>query len=77
MHRRYSEEKRVRIIHDYGIPEREVENTRKRYDKKRSNYYLSNTGKKWYDFANYDIVLDSARLGVDGCVKVLKGLLEG
>lgn len=69
-------EKRARIIRDYGISESEVENTRKRFDKKRSNYYKSNTGKNWYDTANYDIILDSAVLGVEGCVDLLKGLIK-
>lgn len=70
------EEKKMRIIRDYGIAPSEVENTRKRFDKKRSNYYKLNTGKNWADLANYDIVLDSAVLGVDGCVDLLKGLMK-
>lgn len=70
------EAKKERIIRDYGIPESEVENTRKRFDKKRSNYYKSNTGKNWYSQLNYDIVLDSAALGIDGCVDLLKGLIK-
>lgn len=70
------EKKRERIIRSYGIPEKEAENTRKRFDKKRSNYYAINTGRKWHDLSNYDIVLDSAILGTDGCVNVLEGLLR-
>lgn len=70
------EEKKARIVRDYGIPESEAENTGKRFDIKRSNYYKSNTGKNWYNPANYDIVLDSAALGIDGCVAVLEGLLK-
>lgn len=71
------EEKKERIVRDYGIPETEAERTRKRFDKKRSNYYTSNTGRKWYDSSNYDILLDSAKLGIDGCVNLLKGLIMG
>lgn len=71
------EEKKERIVRDYGIPETEAERTRKRFDKKRSNYYASNTGRKWYDSSNYDILLDSAKLGIDGCVNLLKGLIMG
>lgn len=69
------EEKRKRIIEDYGIQPSYVESTRKRFDKKRSNYYNANTRKKWDDWKNYDIVLDSGVLGIDGCVAVLMGLL--
>ena len=48
---------------------------RKKYDKKRANYYRANTMKRWDDYRNYDIVLNSGELGIEGCVKVLKGLL--
>ena len=52
-----------------------AEATRKRFDKKRANYYSANTTKKWDNAANYDIVLDSGMLGTDGCVSALKGFL--
>ena len=68
-------DKKARIMEDYQIPEADVEYTRRRYDKKRSNYYFANTAKHWADLKNYDIVLDSSLLGIDGCVAVLKGLL--
>ncbi|MDD7295339.1 MAG: cytidylate kinase family protein, partial [Oscillospiraceae bacterium] len=69
------EEKRDRIIKDYGIQREMVESTRKRFDKKRANYYHVNTGKKWDDFRNYDVILDSGVLRINGCVAALKGLL--
>lgn len=70
--------KKRRIMNDYGVPESQAEATRKKKDKKRANYYAANTGKKWDALQNYDVVLDSAALGVDGCVKMLKALyLEG
>lgn len=68
------EEQKHRIMEEYGIQETMVENTRKRFDKKRANYYYANTGRKWNDWNNYDIMLDSGALGIDGCVAVLKGL---
>ncbi|MGM9607638.1 MAG: AAA family ATPase [Oscillospiraceae bacterium] len=68
-------QKKARIMEDYGIPETAVESTQKRFDKRRANYYYANTGRRWDDFKNYDMVLDSAVLGVDGCVAALKGLL--
>ncbi|MBP3488052.1 MAG: cytidylate kinase-like family protein [Roseburia sp.] len=70
-----SEEKHRRIAEDYGIEEKDIAATQKFYDRKRANYYRANTSKNWKDFNNYDIVLDSAALGTDGCVAVLKGLL--
>lgn len=68
-------DKRARISREYGIPEADIENTRKRFDKKRANYYYANTAQKWDDFRNYDLVLDSAVLGVDTCVNLLKACL--
>lgn len=69
------EEKKKRIAKDYGIQKDKIESTRKRYDNKRARYYFANTAAKWEDLKNYDIVLDSAKLGIDGCVQVLKSLL--
>lgn len=68
--------KRQRIISEYGIPASEAEAVRRRFDKKRSNYYYANTTRKWNDAANYDIMLDSGTLGIDGCVGALAGLLQ-
>ena len=70
-----SAKKKKRIMEDYKIPEYDVERTKKKFDKKRSNYYYANTAKKWSDPDNYDIILDSSVLGIDGCVALLKPLL--
>jgi hypothetical protein len=70
-----SAQKRERIIKDYGIDKAEVDYIREHFDKKRSNYYYANTKCKWKDFSSYDIVLDSATLGIDGCAVILGGLL--
>lgn len=69
------EEKKKRIAQDYGIHLNNVENTCRRFDSKRSKYYFANTTKKWENLKNYDLVLDSAKLGIDGCVDILKSVL--
>lgn len=68
--------KKQRIMEDYGIPERQVESVRKRYDNKRSKYFYANTTRRWTDPQNYDIMLDSSQLGIDGCVKLLRSLFN-
>ena len=68
--------KRQRILEDYQIPEVEITSIERRNNRRRENYYVTNTGQKWMDFHNYDIVLDSSCLGIDGCVRLLKGLFE-
>lgn len=70
------EDKKKRIMEDYQIPESKLESVRKRFDSKRAKYYYANTAKRWNDLNNYDIVLNSSRLGLDGCVELLKGLLS-
>lgn len=69
-----AETKKQRIMTDYGIAETNVSIAEKKNNKRRSSYYAANTQKKWNDFRNYDIVLDSSKLGIDGCVSVLAGL---
>ncbi|MCD8005189.1 MAG: cytidylate kinase-like family protein [Oscillospiraceae bacterium] len=69
-------EKKKRIREDYGIPEDNIERLRKRFDKKRANYYFANTARQWIDPANYDIVLNSTYLGLEGCVRLLCALFH-
>jgi cytidylate kinase len=64
-------QKQERILKEYGIGASDADRVRERFDKKRSNYFHANTGRRWKDFSNYDIVLDSAALGIDGCAAVL------
>jgi hypothetical protein len=71
------QEKKERIMREYRIPEADVERVKERFDKKRANYYYANTHGKWRDFGNYDIMLDSAGLGIERCAAVLAGLLLG
>lgn len=73
-------EKKKRIVEHYGIPVSDANRVRKKYNKKRANYYYANTAKKWDDFRNYALVLDSGVLdsgvlGIDGCVAVLNSLI--
>ncbi len=70
------EDKTKRIMDLYNIDEKEVELVRKRYDKKRANYFYANTAKTWDNLQNYDVVLDVSGIGIDGCVAALRGILE-
>ncbi len=63
-------------IATYGIESDKAEAEKRKFDKKRANYYYANTLKKWDDLRNYDLVLDSGVLGIGGCVAVLESLLE-
>ena len=67
--------KHDRVVSEYGIDEKDAESVCRRYNKKRSTYYTFNTNKKWDDLANYDMVLDSSAIGIDGCVNAIAALL--
>lgn len=71
-----AESRRQRAVKEYDIPENMADSTMAKYDKKRRNYYLVNTGKKWKDWSNYDIVLDSGKLGIAACVRVIQAAME-
>ena len=45
-------------------------------DKKRAGYYNYYTNKEWGDAKGYDLCLNSAKLGIDGAVEVIKSYLE-
>ena len=61
-----------RAVKEYGIERGRAEWTLRRWDKRRASYYSTNTGLKWDDPRNYHLVLDSGKLGIDGCVSLLR-----
>ena len=40
-------------------------------DKKRASYYNFYTGGKWGKYDNYHLALDSGKLGIEGCAKII------
>lgn len=45
-------------------------------DKERAEYYKSHTGREWTDARNYDLCLDSSKLGFDKCVEEIKAYMN-
>ena len=45
-------------------------------DKRRRAYYNYNTGNEWGVPENYDVCLNSSKLGIDGCVEFLASYFE-
>lgn len=68
--------KRRRAVDVYGINEKDAPSVCRRYDKKRANYYAFGTSKKWNDMSNYDMILDSSKIGINGCVNAISALLD-
>ena len=44
-------------------------------DKKRATYYNFYTNQKWGRAENYDLSLNSAKIGIEGCVEVIRGFV--
>ncbi|MCR4728490.1 MAG: cytidylate kinase-like family protein [Lachnospiraceae bacterium] len=53
----------------HSMSERELEKYIAKIDKSRADYYKTHTGREWTDARNYDLCLDSSRLGFDRCVE--------
>lgn len=60
-----------RIVKLYGESEKKPEQRLNDKDKKRKMYYKHYTGNEWGNSTNYDICLDSGRLGVEKCVELI------
>ena len=68
--------KQKRIREYYGIPESEVSTVSRKNNRRRANYFHFCTGSRWDDGNNYDLVLNSSTLGIEGCIRVLSSLLK-
>lgn len=66
-------EKRAETIakrNDISISE--AKNLATKLDKKRSNYYGYYTSKKWGRSENYDLMIDTTKIGVSGAAKIIE-----
>jgi cytidylate kinase len=52
--------------------EKEMERFIIKTDKHRGDFYKYYTGKVWHDARNYDLCLDSSKLGFEKCVEAIK-----
>lgn len=68
---------RVRTISERkSITEDQAKKLIKEVDRDRSSYYRYYTDQDWGDPNNYEISLDSGRVGVDGAAAVIKAYIE-
>lgn len=54
-----------------SISKKDAEKKIKTIDRHRSNYYKHYTGRSWQDYSNYDICLNSEKLGFDKTCDVI------
>lgn len=65
------EVKLKRIMNKFGISEKEAELKMLRHDKKRKKYHNYHSDFKWGDSRNYDICINSNKLGEEKTAQVL------
>jgi len=54
-----------------SISEKDISKFIEKTDKYRGDYYKHFTGREWYDLRNYDLVLNSEKLGREKCVDTI------
>lgn len=68
--------KKKRIVELYGETDCNPQKRLEEKDKKRIIYYKNYTGRNWGQSNNYDISLNSSKLGINNCVDMLANLIE-
>jgi len=58
-----------------GLSDKEVEKYIAKTDKYRADFYKHHTGHDWNDARNYDLCLDSGKLGFEGCLEEIKAYI--
>lgn len=65
-----------RALERNDMTEKEMEKFILRTDKYRGNFYHYYTGNTWNDARNYDLCLNSSKLGFDKCVEAIKAYID-
>ena len=65
-----------RIVRLYGETMDKPAKRLKEKDDKRRTYYRHYTGRIWGAAENYDVTLDSGRLGVEHCSDIIAGIID-
>ncbi|SCH47392.1 cytidylate kinase [uncultured Clostridium sp.] len=62
----------VRIARRHDLTDAKVKDLIVKTDKRRASYYNYYTSKKWGDAAGYDLSLNTATLGIDGTIHMIR-----
>ena len=58
------------------MPDAELRNYLAKVDERKADYFFKYTGCEWTDVKNYDLSLDTEKLGIRGCVDLIIKFLE-
>lgn len=59
-----------------SMPDKEIRKYIQKTDKERAEYYKHYTGREWTDARNYDLCLDSSKLGMQKCIEEIKAYMQ-
>lgn len=64
------------VMAEKGITEKAARDLLRKRDKERAAYYDFNTDNKWGMAANYDLCLNTTRVGIDGAVRLIRAFID-
>ena len=64
------------IMNRQAVTEAEAKKKIKQVDKDRSSYYKYYTDQIWGESSNYDLCINSSKIGVEGSVNVIRAYIE-
>ena len=59
-----------------SMPDKEIRKYIQKTDKERAEYYKHYPGREWTDARNYNLCLDSSKLGMQKCIEEIKAYME-
>ena len=65
-----------RVIEEHRVSDLEAAAHVKKRDKKRAAHYKYITDQEWGNMKNYNLCLDSSKLGIEKCVELILNCLE-
>ena len=66
-----------RIVRRYGESDKSPEQRLNEKDKRRRVNYQHYTGRTWGSAQNYDVCLNSSKIGIDECVDIIVKMAQG
>ena len=66
----------TRAMRIYNRPEEETRKVILKTDKIRSKYYQSHTNRQWGAPDNYDLIVDTGRVGTDGAAEIIEAAVK-
>ena len=65
-----------RSMERHSMTEKEMQKYIEKTDRYRADFYEYHTGHKWADARNYDLSLNSAKLGFEKCVEEIRSYIK-